>query len=314
MFYKKSDLSEFESKYPNLRDVALETLEKCKNGSYENDDKENINIANLVLFCQKNSRAYPPDYKYSIPKLTSNNSSNIEISLETTIGASYRLIVQEGIKKTVALNFANPFEPGGGWLRGAPTQEESIVRCSSLITSLTQNMEGKFVEELANTDVEVNGKKYKNPLSFYLYNIELEEKKRMFASDYLILSPNVPVFRDDQLNFLKQPFELSVITSAAVLKMYLPNVDDKKINKIMLERIRKIIKLAIQEGYEAIVLGAFGCGAFANKSADVSKLFKKVLEKEGLQKYFKKITFAIFSPRNKSTIEDFCNTFDMQPI
>lgn len=92
----------------------------------------------------------------------------------------------------------------------------------------------------------------------------------MFASDYLILSPNVPVFRDDQLNFLKQPFELSVITSAAVLKMHLPNEDDKKINKIMLERIRKIIKLAIQEGYEAIVLGAFGCGAFANKSADVS--------------------------------------------
>lgn len=40
MFCKKSDLGEF--------DVALETLEKCKNGSYENDDKENINIAKLM--------------------------------------------------------------------------------------------------------------------------------------------------------------------------------------------------------------------------------------------------------------------------
>lgn len=48
MFCKKSDLGEFESKYTNLRDVALETLEKCKNGSYENDDKENINIAKLM--------------------------------------------------------------------------------------------------------------------------------------------------------------------------------------------------------------------------------------------------------------------------
>ena len=82
----------------------------------------------------QNTRAYEPEYKYIKPKLSATkNINNIELSLETTIGAGYRLVVQEGFEKTAVLNFANPFDPGGGWLRGAPTQEESIVRCSSLI-------------------------------------------------------------------------------------------------------------------------------------------------------------------------------------
>ena len=37
----------------------------------------------------------------------------------------------------------------------------------------------------------------------------------------------------------------------------------------MHERIRKIILLAIHEGYEAIVLGGYGCGAFGNDPKDL---------------------------------------------
>lgn len=321
MFYKKSNLGEFDTKYSNLKLVALETLNKLQKGYYENENNQKVNIEDMISYCIQNTRAYEQNYKYSKPKKpATKNSNNIEISLETTIGAGYRLVVQEGFEKTVVLNFANPFEPGGGWLRGAPTQEESIIRCSSLISSLTQSINGEFNEELKTKDIIINGKKYKNPVNFYLHNLEIEPPKNMLASDYMILSPDVPVFRDDRYNFLPQPFNLSVITSPAVLKKYYlqkttnEKKDNKIINQAMLERIRKIILLAIQEGYDAIVLGAYGCGAFGNDSKDVSKMFKDVLVNEGLQNYFKKITFAIFSPRNKTTIQDFCDTFQLQPI
>jgi uncharacterized protein (TIGR02452 family) len=60
----------------------------------------------------------------------------IEITGETTVGALRRLIEIEGEANSVGLNFANPVERGGGFLRGAIAQEEAICRCSVLYNLL----------------------------------------------------------------------------------------------------------------------------------------------------------------------------------
>ncbi|NGX36215.1 MAG: hypothetical protein K1000chlam1_01054, partial [Candidatus Anoxychlamydiales bacterium] len=43
------------------------------------------------------------------------------------------------------------------------------------------------------------------------------------------------------------------------------------------EKIRNILKTAILTGHDAIVLSAFGCGAFRNNPEAVSRLFHEVL-------------------------------------
>ena len=44
----------------------------------------------------------------------------------------------------------------------------------------------------------------------------------------------------------------------------------------------------------AIILGAFGCGVFKNNPYTVAQIFNELLKKEGFEKYFEHITFAIY--------------------
>jgi hypothetical protein len=44
---------------------------------------------------------------------------------------------------------------------------------------------------------------------------------------------------------------------------------------------------------QALVLGAFGCGAFKNPPELVSGIFKNILKNEGYKEHFSKIVFAV---------------------
>ena len=46
----------------------------------------------------------------------------------------------------------------------------------------------------------------------------------------------------------------------------------------MRARIRRILDVAVKEGNEVIILGAWGCGAYRNPIAIVSKLFVECLK------------------------------------
>jgi len=58
-------------------------------------------------------------------------------------------------------------------------------------------------------------------------------------------------------------------------------------------RIRNILEAAIEYDVEAIVLGAFGCGAFNNPPMVVAKTFRKVLLEERYLHAFQDVVFAI---------------------
>ena len=57
-------------------------------------------------------------------------------------------------------------------------------------------------------------------------------------------------------------------------------------------------------GHHAVVLGAFGCGAFMNDPNMVGALFKKWLYDE-FQGYFKKVIFAIYGKEDSPNINAF---------
>lgn len=197
-----------------------------------------------------------------------------QVTKESTIAALKRLVVEENAGKTVALNFANATNPGGGYLRGALAQEEMICQASGLLPCIVEQKQ------------------------FYVDNMDRENMTQTYLyTNDMIYSPDVPVIRDDD-DTLISPFLASFITSPAPClidgrQKRTPTRDEA--NQALLVRIRKIILLAISKGYKNIVLGAFGCGAFRNNPVDVANIFSIVLKAEGYETFFNRIVFAIKS-------------------
>jgi uncharacterized protein (TIGR02452 family) len=175
------------------------------------------------------------------------------------------------------LNFASALNPGGGVVKGANAQEECLCRCSDLYFCLNADENwNKFY---------VPHRHARNPL----YN------------DDIIYTPNVTVFKSDTVNPELMPenewYNVDVITCAAPNlcawdDMETVNVTDKELQELHEKRLRRILDVAVVNGVETIILGAFGCGAFSNDPNVVAKAFQNVLK--SYLHDFKNIEFAVY--------------------
>ena len=215
-------------------------------------------------------------------------ASKIIVNPYSTLKAAEQLTMRQQRDKVACLNFASARNPGGGFLGGSQAQEESIARSSSLYPSQIQMTE------------------------MYDYN---RKQKSCLYSDYMIYSPQVTVFREDDGSLRAQTYQVSMITApavnAGVVREREPaNVD--RIGEVMLERIRYILAVAAEQGDEYLVLGAFGCGVFRNDPHEVAAWFRQVLLEEKYALLFKQIVFAVYdrSPK-KHVIQAFEKAFSL---
>jgi len=198
------------------------------------------------------------------------------------------LITAERLKrqhtKVAALNFANATTPGGGVLLGANAQEEYLCRSGNLYKCLTQ---------------------YHIYRDFYLYHIL---KFNTYYSDRIVYSEDVAFFGNDGI------FNIDIITSPA------PNIklkikpDITKVTGIFESRIKNILEVAIDNKVNALVLGAFGCGAFGNNPNIVAEALRKALKSEHYENYFNEIVFAIKASKDNANYIAFKNVFNRQNI
>ena len=184
----------------------------------------------------------------------------VQVANETTLGASKRLV--DGGKRPLALNFANGSETGGGFLRGATAQEEALCRSSALYATLVDDS---------------------------MYDFHRTHELRAESSEWAILSPNVPVFRDDRGMELDEPWLLSFITCAAP---YAPSVGNPMSGDLLQKRIARVLSIARAYGYSELVLGAWGCGAFGNDARRTASDFRSALE-GAFAGAFSEVVFAI---------------------
>jgi uncharacterized protein (TIGR02452 family) len=85
-------------------------------------------------------------------------------------------------------------------------------------------------------------------------------------SDRVIYSPAVPVFRDDHGRLLEEPYPVAFLTAAA------PNAGAvmrqqraaATIPDVLASRARRVLDVAAANGHRRLVLGAWGCGVFAD--------------------------------------------------
>lgn len=229
--------------------------------------KSNPDLHKQMTESRKNSELFRKGYISPVRK--KKGTGEIEIVESTTFQCARELKPQ--FSEIAVLNFANPFEPGGGVRRGAMAQEECLCRCSDLYNALAQPY---FIK------------------NYYLYHLV---RVTYNFSDRLIYSPDITVIKsDDRIpQLLDTPFFVDVITCAAPCLRILDMRSDEKLMKLYKSRIKNILEVAMSKDVDCIVLGAFGCGAFRNNPNLMAKAFAAVLIDEGYAEYFKKVVFAI---------------------
>jgi uncharacterized protein (TIGR02452 family) len=114
----------------------------------------------------------------------------------------------------------------------------------------------------------------------------------------MIYSPDVPVFRDADDRLLEQPYPVSFLTAPAVnagaVRANEPG-NVARIAAVMRARIEKVLALAVVHGHEVLVLGAWGCGVFANDPDQVADWFAEHLTGDGVfRTAFQRVVFAVF--------------------
>ena len=184
-------------------------------------------------------------------------------------------------KPVLVLNFANPVNIGGGVYKGARAQEEDLCRRSSLLRSLETP----------------------HSLRYYSYNRKIHTH---MGSDAMVFSPEVEIFRDERGVLMDETVIVAVLTCAAPMITYsMEGMSESEYREMFYNRIVGMLKCAAYFGYEDLVLGAWGCGAFGNDAAIVSDLFYRALKEfdwAGLHAYdlFNTIVFAIRSRGEES--------------
>ena len=182
-------------------------------------------------------------------------------------------------------NFASASNPGGGVVNGASAQEECLCRCSGLYFNL-------------NTRAMWDG--------FYQPHRDAHDP---IHNDDIIYTPGVAVFKTDTAMPELMPesdwYNVDVITCAAPNLRNQPSnkyntgdgnkqtvMKDKDLLALHEKRLRRILEVALSEGCDTIILGAFGCGAFQNNPEVVAQANRNVI-KDYLHA-FKNIEFAVY--------------------
>lgn len=248
--------------------------------------RRNAKLANAALKAMSATKLYEEDEYPDLSDHTVNREQEclVSVTKHKTFDAAMIIHKEHPDWKITVLNFASATNPGGGVKTGNSAQEESLCRCSTLYPTLTQGW-------LWN--------------QYYLKNRTAQNN---LHTDACIYSPGIVVFKtDDSFPVLMEEKDwvtVDVISCAApnLRKKpatvhnpeygITPVITDEELYRLHRKRAKHILHIAVANNTDALVLGAFGCGAFANDPAVVAKAYADVLEE--YKQYFRQIEFAIY--------------------
>ena len=211
-------------------------------------------------------------------------------------------LIAQGYNPAI-LNLASAKKPGGGYRDGMGAQEESLCYSSTLSLSLYQYGNPKYI------NIRESGV----PVKEIGYTLDMNHGG--------IYSPNVTFFRNNISKFYTlrdEYFKCDVITVAALCfngRSHYAGIDELSYRsedggftpegeQIMLNKIRTIFRMGVENGKDALVLGAFGCGAYALPPSKVAPMFRTVMEEPEFRNKFKLLVFAILErPRRPQGLD-----------
>lgn len=259
-------------------EVFYQTLQMADQGAYTASDGTRVAIEGTEEMC-RNSKMYTEEFSVADhPSLDA--PVPVEVVNDDCLAVAERL-VNEGYNPAV-LNLANRYNPGGGVLNGSRAQEETLCRRSNLYLSLVQ-------------------------FSPYagICGVGQREEQYPLALDFGgIYSPGVTVFRlDDTHGYagMTHPYRAGFITVAGINRPDLTPDGEEIVPRLVpavKNKLRTILRIGLDNGHDALVLGALGCGAFRNPPAHVARLFHEVFLEPEFANKFRRVVFAILDDHN----------------
>lgn len=269
------------------RAVYDSNREVFRTWGYQTNDGERISLGDKAAFLAA-TKVYdkPLDIGNNIGKrfVTETDCVNADCA-EVAKG-----LIDCGLNPAI-LNLASRHHACGGYDSGAGAQEESLCRVSTLSQTLYQYFDPSL-RCVRDAEVEPRGNAYPLDINFGG-----------------IYSPDVTFFRHGPtrgFEFRKEPFRCGVISVAALNfreNTYYVNEELKykaedggftpEGDTIQMNKIRTIFRVALANGHDSLVLGAFGCGAFRLPPEAVAVLFHGVLGEPEFAGCFRAVIFAI---------------------
>lgn len=265
--------------------MTLDRREKLKT-IFENTMQVIRNDSALSAATEKGmaaTRLYEDGYLPALP-LRPEQKAGIAVTKARTLEAAMRIRKKHPDWRVSALNFASATNPGGGVKQGSSAQEECLCRCTNLYPMLSQK---RMWDGYYNKN-----RSARNPLH----------------SDACIYSPQVTVLKTDEdyprLMDEKDWEKVDIISCAAPNLRPMPgsslnpeagktpDITPQELYDLHLFRAKTIMGIAVENGADALVLGAFGCGAFMNDPAVVAEAWRDAVQDMG--DYFEYLEFAVF--------------------
>jgi len=229
------------------------------------------------------SRPEPPHARF--PVLVVNSDS---------FTAARGMLQMDPTCRVVVLNLASDELPGGGWLHTlSRTQEEALCYSSTLYNTLKpewypwSNLGPGSVAGIFSPAIVV----FKNDLDRDC--VDLPENERTVVSVITVAAPRHPALNESRTKFAKEE-----------------DVRDLR------GKIRIILRIAVRNKQDSLVLGAMGCGAYGCPPVFVANEMKAILLEDEFQGWFKNVMFAVYSsavngPSNFKTFREAYKGFEM---
>ncbi|MFI5529064.1 TIGR02452 family protein [Kitasatospora sp. NPDC051853] len=251
-----------------LHQVAVVNEEIAAAGEYRLPGSgQGVGIGEALAAARAGTVSYGPEQDFDGE---GSFTGAVEVTAEGSMAAAERLSVPGGGGPVAVLNFASARNPGGGYLRGARAQEEDLCR-SALLYHCLLAAPDYYEAHRASTDLRY--------------------------SHRVIWSPDVPVIRDGHGALRARPYTVSFLTSpapnAGQLARRAEGAGQKvDVREVLVERARRVLGVAAAHGVRELVLGAWGCGVFANDPAEVAEAFDQALATHGAP--FTRVVFAVW--------------------
>lgn len=249
------------------------------------DYSEEIQIATQYSHIFNNPSNDSFSRKYFTPM--EGDTTTIEVVDSDSVSAIFKYC--EYAEHPCVLNFASYTNPGGMFIKGSSAQEESLCHASYLYNILSNDRFKGYYEWNA---------RHKNR-GMYLNRAIYTPKVRFFDKGRVSGGTTVSLM-------------CNVITCAAPnwsVSMKYGNFTEDENEKALEERINLVLRIAANYYTDVLILGAFGCGVFAQNPDTVASIFRWYLTHDyaGL---FKHVIFAIPASNRDTNYQEFYQAFE----
>jgi uncharacterized protein (TIGR02452 family) len=264
--------------------------------------KRGIGAAELIVRPPAQDVQFTSMKGKSVPAAAVNTDGpepHIRLRVTDTLSAARELLKDSSTQKdnlsnhsarVGILNMASILAPGGGFLNGATSQEETLCMRTTLLPSLS---------DIFYRLPEVGG----------------------------VYTPDVLVFRDDASEDLEKRDRWFVdCVSAGMLRFPSISVDEttgrgsyasSKDRELVIEKMRAVLRIFQARSVKKIVLGAWGCGAYGNPVGEIAAAWKKVLlggrqaqrSKKGQKEMWTGIETVVFAIKDAGLADAFGQAF-----